>query len=143
MKIDYDGQVYEFDSGNIDLQQGMVIQLHTGMSIAGWENSLNVSEDKPPGPEWLKAVQSLFWAVLAQNGVTMPIADANPKIGKFLAAYGAAMAAGETASAPAEPDPTPAPPSPPAVPPSQGPSSRPDMTLTPPGQEAPSPATGS
>lgn len=135
MKIEYDGEVLKFDQESIELQQAMVIQLHTGMSISEWEDSLDVSEEKPPGPEWLKSVQCLYWAVLAQNGETVPIADANPKVGKFLKAYAAASAAETPAEPPEEPDPT------------QGsksplPSSEPASQKAPDPQEVLSPSTG-
>ena len=112
MKIEYDGQVYEFDDQDITLKQAMVVQLHTGLSIAAWQNALNVEDGHDPGPEWLKSVQCLYWLVMAQNDVTVPIADADFKVARFLAAYGGAAAAEADAKPPEEPDPTKGSPSP-------------------------------
>lgn len=134
MKIDYDGTVYEFDQEDITLKQAMSVQLHSGMSIAEWQNSLDIEEITDPatgektmanpGPEWLKSVQCLYWVVLAQNGVVEPIADADFKVAKFLTAYAEAVKAEQAAEAPEPEDPTKASPSP-------GPSPEPP-SLTPP-----------
>lgn len=106
MKIEYDGETYEFDDQDVTLKQAMVVQMHTGLSIAAWQNSLDVEDGGDPGPEWLKSVQCLYWLVMAQNGITVPIADADFKVAKFLGAYSDAVKAEAAAKPPEQPDPT-------------------------------------
>ena len=106
MKIEYDGETYQFDDQDITLKQAMVVQLHTGLSISAWQDALNVEDGTDPGPEWLKSIQCLYWLVMAQNDITVPIADADFKVARFLSAYAAAAKAESDAKPPEPPDPT-------------------------------------
>ena len=112
MKIEYDGGTYQFDDQDITLKQAMVVQLHTGLSISAWQDALNVEDGRDPGPEWLKSVQCLYWLVMAQNDITVPIADADFKVARFLSAYAEAAKAEAASTPPVEPDPTKVSPSP-------------------------------
>lgn len=116
MKIEYDGATYEFDQEDITYKQAMTVQLHTGMSIAEWQDTLDIDEIEDPetrekklanpGPEWLKSIGCLYWVVMAQNGVTEPIADVDFKLAKFLTAFGEASTAESATEPPEPPDPT-------------------------------------
>jgi hypothetical protein len=151
MIIKFEGRDWEFDSEEITLQQAMTIQLHTGMSIGEWEDSLNLTEDadgnvQNPGPEWLKSLQCVYWLMKAQNGEKNPVADADFVLAKFLVAFGEGMQAevtrlkAEKAAEEAAADPTP-PPSPPAGPPSPEPGYPTATTLQPLVREEPTLAT--
>lgn len=141
MKIEFEGREWEFDSEEITLQQAMTIQLHTGMSIGEWEDSLDLPEDdqgnvQNPGPEWLKSLQCVYWLMKAQAGEKTPIADADFVLSKFLRAWAAGAQAeldrrkAEKEAEAAAADPT-LPPSLPAGPPSPEPGS-PTATTPPP-----------
>lgn len=131
MKITFEGRDWDLDTEHIRFQHAMGIQSWTGMSIAGWEDSLDFETDeqgnvKNPPPEWLKSIGALYWLMLAQNDVTTPIADVDFDLSGFLEAFMAALAAEiaqRKADAAPEPDPTP-PPSPAAAPPSPAPSTQ-------------------
>ena len=130
MIIRFEGRAWEFDMEQVTLQQAMTVQLHTGMSIKEWEESLSPGEDehgepKDPGPQWLKSLQCVYWLMKAQNGEKTPIADCDFVIAKFFEAMAEAYQAEidrrkaeEAAKAPVDPTP---PPSPPAGPPSPAP----------------------
>jgi hypothetical protein len=141
VKIEFEGRTWEFDSEEITLQQAMTIQLHTGMSIGEWEDSLDLPEDEHgnvqnPGPEWLKSLQCVYWLMKSQNGEKTPIADADFVLSKFLQAFGegaqgeVARLKAEKAAEAAAADPTPLP-SLPAGPPLSGLASPTATTLPP------------
>jgi hypothetical protein len=161
--VSFEGRAWELDMNHVRLQQAMTIQLYTGLSIGAWEDSIAVSEErdgdgKPTGklvnppPEWLKSIAALYWLMIAQNGVTTPIAEVDFDFPAFLAAVMEAMAneiarlradaaakAGEAGPTALPPSPAaPASPEPPTLPatipqpPAQPPEGAPATAFTPP-----------
>lgn len=106
MIIKFGGRDWEFEH-EATLQQGIVIQSYTGMSINAWEKSLE-EIDKP---EFLKSLAAVYWLMLAQNGETAPIAEVDFPMRKFIDAYGDALAADleQRKAAAAVPEPEPGP----------------------------------
>lgn len=127
MKIDFEGQVWEFDPNLVDVQQGIAIWLAHGLTLLGWEEGMETADPR--------ALQSTYWLMLAQNGVTKPIKDCNFAVGPFSLALQTAQEAELAANAP-EPEPEPVPTQPGGTAASPEPSSPADTTLPPGGQEA-------
>lgn len=98
MKIDFEGRTWEFDADELDVKQAMVLHLTYGMTIADWIRGLDELDPR--------ALHFTYWLMLQQNGVVMPIAEANCKIVYFSAAMREAQLA-EAAAAEPEPEPDP------------------------------------
>jgi len=118
MIIHFEDRDWELNLDKLTLQQGIAIQLHTGLSIAEFEDILDVGEDengnlKDPGPKWLICIGCVYWLMHQQGGDVFPIASADFVLSEFLTAMGEAMQAelerikADRAVAEAEPDPTP------------------------------------
>jgi hypothetical protein len=109
MKIGYDGRVYEFDIGDLTVDECEQIEKFTSArGLGDWSNQLQVANTR--------ALQALWWAIRRQDGQNPgPIAARDPALRpvKLTEAYAAAerAAAAEALAAaaePDEPDPTPA-----------------------------------
>jgi hypothetical protein len=98
MKIDFEGQVREFSPDAVTVKQGIAIWLAHGMTLEDWENGMQHGD--------ARAMQSAYWLMLQQNGVTKPIADCDFAVGPFSVALLAAQEA-EEAETPPEPEPVP------------------------------------
>ena len=153
MIVEFEGRTWQLDPTHVRLQQAMVIQSYTGMSIGEWEDSIEVrGETGPDGqerivnppPEWLKSVAALYWLMLAQNDVKKPIAEVDFDFGEFIVALVVATARElerVRAQAAAAPDPTSSPSSPLGAAASPVPVSPTAMTPVPPVPQAGGPAT--
>ena len=143
MIIHFEDRDWELNLDKLTLQQGIAIQMHTGLSIAEFEDTLDVGEDengnlRDPGPKWLICLGCVYWLMHQQGGDVFPIAKADFVLSEFLQAMGEAMQAelerikAERAAEEAEPDPTPpaSPPSSPPGPPSPAPGSPKATTRT-------------
>lgn len=80
MKITFEGRVWDFDEDEIDVKQAMVLHLAYGMTLKGWIEGIGQVDQR--------ALTFTYWLMRQQNGVVEPIADCNPKIIAFAAAYG-------------------------------------------------------
>lgn len=110
MKIDFEGREWSLDEGSLRLRQAEAIQEFTGLSVANWEDVLNFRRGEDgklvnPPKEWARAVAALYWLMLSQNGEKTLIADVDPDITGFMAAYLKALEAELEMRTP-EPDPT-------------------------------------
>jgi hypothetical protein len=103
MKIEFEGRTWEVETGDLTVQQAMVITSYLGTSLNGWQTAMT----DPESPHWLKAIQCLYWLMLAQDGQNVPVADTDFALVKFADAFAdAALAANPPAGQDAEPDPT-------------------------------------
>lgn len=75
MKINFEGDEYEFDLNEITVAQAKVIKVHTGMTLLGLEEGLSNGD-----PDALRAI---FWLMHAQSGKTCDIDRADFKIMSF------------------------------------------------------------
>lgn len=111
LKIEYDGQVYEFDELDLDVDEAETIQKYAGRNLGDWSNGLDTCE--------VKSLVALWWLLRKRAGqnpgaITAKIAGFKPV--KLFAGYAAAVKAraGELAAEEAEeiarqaaaPDPT-------------------------------------
>lgn len=114
MIIRFEDRDWQFDLAHVRVQQAMVIQLYTGLSIGDWEDSLDFEADeqgniKNPPASWLKSIVALYWLMRSQNGVTEPIDSTDFEYALFLVAFAEGTAAELErlkAEAAAKPDPT-------------------------------------
>ena len=110
MKIEYDGRVYEFDIGDLTVDECEQIEKFTAArGLGDWSNQLQVANTR--------ALQALWWAIRKQAGENPgPVAAADPALKpvRLNEAYVAAERAAATEALAAavaeadEPDPTPA-----------------------------------
>jgi hypothetical protein len=101
MRIEYEGESYEFDMDDITVKQGIKIEKHLGCSLADFGEMLNAEDGKTPD---LLAVQCLGWLIL-HGGRGIPIEDTDFKVTALSRALGEAMereAASQKAAAPVE-----------------------------------------
>ena len=110
MIIEFEDRQWSLDEGSLRLRQAEAIQEFTGLSVADWEDTLNSwrgKDGKPANPpkEWARSVAALYWLMLSQNGEQVLIADVDPDITGFLAAYLKGLKAELEMRRP-EPDPT-------------------------------------
>jgi hypothetical protein len=100
MRIDYEGQSYEFDMDDITVKQAIKIEKHLGCPFAEFGERLSAEEGKIPD---LMAVQCLGWLIL-HGGRDVPIEDTDFKVTALSQALGDAMekatAAEEAAAGP-------------------------------------------
>lgn len=97
MKIEYEGQVYDYDLDDLDVEQALRIEKHIGGTLLDWQNGLGTASTP--------AVQALGWIILHDADLSMPISSVNFKPVKLARAYGEA-AEREAAEAEGEADPT-------------------------------------
>lgn len=109
MRITFEGREWEFEVEAITLKQAVAIHLAYGFNLDDWFTALGETDPR--------ALQCLWWLMLAQDGQVLPLKDADCTIIALAAAFADAQ---EEAGAAAEPDPT-SPPSPTEDPPSPEP----------------------
>ena len=107
LKIEYDGQVYEFDELDLDVDEAETIQKYVGRSLGDFSNGLAVCE--------VKSVVALWWVMRKRAGQN-PGATIRPPAGfKPVVLFGAWVDAvrketerltAEAEAKEAEPDPT-------------------------------------
>jgi hypothetical protein len=103
MKIEFQGRTWQVDTDEIGLRQAMVITSRLGSSLTGWEKTLT----DPDSPQWLTAVECLYWLMLAQDGQQVPIGEVDFPVLKLAEAFAdAALAEAKQTAAEQEPDPT-------------------------------------
>lgn len=117
MKIEYDGESYEFDELDLDVDEAETIQKYVGRSLGDWSNGLATCE--------IKSVMALWWLIRKRGGFpARSIAAAAPagfKPLRLWAAWADAVKAeaearqAEQDAAEAEQDPTTRPPGSPAA----------------------------
>lgn len=142
MKINFEGRDWEFDEDLIDVKQATVLYLTYHMTLKDWIAGIGQVDQR--------ALHFTYWLMRAQNGIVEPIADCNPKIISFAAAYGEARdavakaeeAAKKAAEAEAAAVAVPTIPSPPGVPASSGPATPTAMIPQPLAQAPVPPTTG-
>ena len=103
MRIEYDGDVYDFEMSDISIRQAIKIEKHLGCSITEFGDRLQPGDDKPPD---MLAIQCLGWLIL-HDGRGVPIEDTDFSVMKLMQAFAVAAAAereaAEAAEAAAEP----------------------------------------
>lgn len=120
-----DGRDWLFDDDVITVKQAIAIKLTCGWNLEEFERAF--AEFDP------RAVQAMWWRVLQQNGVTMPIADVDFDMMSVLEPFVDAIKESQAAqAATAAPEAAELPPTLPAGPPSPESPSPPATTLTPP-----------
>lgn len=135
--VQWDGSEWQFDDDKFSLQQAIAIQLAYGFNLESYAAALQQADPR--------ALQCMYWLMLQQAGVVMPIKEVDADIVELTTAWGDAMqreldrAAAEKAAAEPEPEV----PTRPAGPPSPERPSLPDTTPTPPGPQEVAPGTGS
>lgn len=104
MRIEYEGQFYEFDWSDITIKQAIKIEKHLGCPIAEFGERLSTAEGKDPD---MLAVQCFGWLIL-HGGQGVPIEDTDFRVGALTEAVAAATLAEQAAaeSAAAMPVPT-------------------------------------
>jgi hypothetical protein len=130
MIISFEGRDWVYDQEKISVQQGIAMFQAWGFTLETWEEALKATDPR--------AMQCLYWHMLAQNGVTKPLRECDFDMAEFAEALGngadAERAARAAARTPPPPEPAAEPgPTLPAGPLSPGPPSPPDTTLTGPG----------
>jgi hypothetical protein len=109
LKIEYDGQVYEFDELDIDVDEAETIQKYAGRSLGDWSNGVSTCE--------VRSLVALWWLLRKRAGQNPgPIAAKVPgfRPAKLFAAWAQAAKAEadrlkaeqEAAEQEPEPDPT-------------------------------------
>ncbi len=95
MKIEFEGRTWGVDVDALGVKQAVAITDYTGGTLLAWEKAL--ADVDSPG--WLRAVQSLYWLMLAQNSETTDPGpgDADFAVLKYSRAAAEAMAAEEEA----------------------------------------------
>lgn len=79
MKIEFEERTWEFDPDAMDVRQASVLHLTYGLTIKAWSDGF---------PELdYRSYHFAYWLMLQQAGIVRPIADCNPKIVEFIAAY--------------------------------------------------------
>jgi hypothetical protein len=103
VKIDFAGRMWDLDTDELTLAQGVVITGRMGGSLADWDAAL----EDPRSPGWLTGIQCLYWLMLQQDGQRVAIGDVDFKVLQFSQAVADAVKREEDAAgAGAEPDPT-------------------------------------
>jgi hypothetical protein len=98
MRIDYEGESYDFDMADITVKQGIKIEKYLGCPIAEFGERLYPSDGKSSD---LMAVQCLGWLIL-HGGRGVPIEDTDFPVKKLMTAVGQAGAAAQDARQAAE-----------------------------------------
>jgi hypothetical protein len=79
MKIDYDGQVYDWDDEALTVAQGLAIEKHTGGTLLDWDQGLLSARTD--------CYQALYWVVLRGGDPGVKIAALEFPVLKFARAY--------------------------------------------------------
>lgn len=93
MRIEYEGELYEFDMADITVKQAIKIEKHLGCPIAEFGERLNTSEGKNPD---MLAMQCLGWLIL-HGGEGISIEDTDFSVMALTKAIGAAVVAEQSA----------------------------------------------
>jgi hypothetical protein len=94
MRINYEGESYEFDMADISIKQAIKIERHLGCPIAEFGERLYPSEQgKSPD---MMALQCLGWLIL-HGGKGVPIDDTDFSVGALTKAIGDATIAEQAA----------------------------------------------
>ena len=96
MRIEYEGESYDFDLDDLTVKQALKIEKHLGGPMIEFEKGMAVGR--------ADCYQVLGWLIF-HRGDSTPIADVDFKFGKLAKAFEAAAAAEKDAQA-AGPDPT-------------------------------------
>ena len=89
MRIEYEGESYEFDWADITVKQAIKIEKHLGCPIAELGERLSPAGGKNPD---MLAIQCFGWLIL-HGGAGVPIEDADFKVKALTAAVAAAVIA--------------------------------------------------
>ena len=73
LKIEFEGQVYEFDELDLDVDEAETIQKYVGRSLGDWSNGLSVCE--------IKSVMALWWLLRKRAGMPARSIAAAPQPG--------------------------------------------------------------
>ena len=88
MRIEYDGEAYDFDMADITVKQAIKIEKHLGCPITEFGDRLQPGEDKPPD---MMAIQCLGWLIL-HDGRGVPIEDTDFSVMRLMQAFSASAA---------------------------------------------------
>lgn len=66
MKIEFEGVTRKLDVDDLSVKQAVAITEYTGGTLVTWEKTAA----DPELPGWLRAMEALYWLMLAQNGET-------------------------------------------------------------------------
>lgn len=84
MDVEWDGQTYHYQPGQITVRQGIVIHGYTGMGLMSWNRA--VADGHP------KAVAALMWLMCDQAGEKCSVSGFEDlALGEFVAAYNTAL----------------------------------------------------
>jgi hypothetical protein len=91
MKLDFEGRTWSVDIDDLSVKQALAITSHSGGTLTAWEKSLAEVES----PNWLPAMECLYWLMLAQNGDTTSArpGDTDFAVLKFSKVFADALAA--------------------------------------------------
>ena len=95
MRIDYEGQSYDFDMADITVKQAIKIEKHLGCPVAEFGSRL-FPEGENRNPDML-ALQCLGWLIL-HGGRGIPIEDTDFSVTRLFAALSAAAVAEKDAA---------------------------------------------
>jgi hypothetical protein len=101
LKIEYEGNSYDVDLDDFDVNQALKIEKHIDGPMLEWEQGMATGR--------AICVQVLAWLILHGGDLDTPIASVNFKYPKLMKAFNAAVEAeiaAEAAKAAAEPGPT-------------------------------------
>ena len=87
MRIDYQGQSYEFDMADITVKQAIKIEKHLGCPVGEFGSRLDPSDGKSPD---MLAIQCLGWLIL-HGGQGVPIEDTDFSVQALTAAIADAL----------------------------------------------------
>ena len=96
MRIEYEGESYDFDLDDLTVKQALKIEKHIGGPMMDFEKGMITGS--------AVCYQAMGWLIF-HHGDSTPIADVDFKFGKLAKGFEAAMAAEREAQA-AGPDPT-------------------------------------
>lgn len=104
MKIEFAGRTWQLDVDELGVKQAIAVCEYTGCTLIGWQNTLA----DPASPGWLRAMEALYWLMLAQNSQDLGSApgDADFAVLKFSRAFAEGAEQEEKASGAESADPT-------------------------------------
>lgn len=94
MRINYEGQSYDFEMTDLTVKQAIKIEKYLGCPIAEFSDRLfpQAAEGEPPKNPDMAAMQCLGWLIL-HGGRDVPIEDTDFKVKALFEAVADAMAA--------------------------------------------------
>jgi hypothetical protein len=94
--IEYEGEKYDYDEDDMDIDQAVKIEKHIGGPMLDWEQGMGTGR--------AECVRVLGWLILHRGSLDVPIASVQFKYGKLMKAFSAAAEkqAAEQAAAEAE-----------------------------------------